>query len=405
MKTKKNFLYLFVLLINFSFAQQFKEAYYVNNLNEKIDGFVKVNALHNDKFVKFKANLKADEEILLLEDFKELVIERKSFYYSAKVTIDTNRKENVDPDSYPELKVDLQQEFLLLEKLVEGKKNLFVSYKKDIPYYFISDNYTNFNYLIYNIYNDGLTSRENTTFRQQLTIELNPDFEMAKKINSLRYFKFDLSKLFNEYNSLSGNNKLFVSLDDDKMKIKLNVIAGVKQLNFDILVGQTRNFKFDKTVPVFGLEADFQFKKFSLFVRNTITSKYNYTSNKTVLYENSISYNEEFVSEGLLYSLNFGVRKNIFKNIFIDASLEFQKNLKNNTSISFTNLSSTSLEGWIYEYNIIPTANVGLGYILNNKIAFDVRYYFNRNPYFETDKGYIIAKNSNINFNLIYTLF
>jgi hypothetical protein len=124
-----------------------------------------------------------------------------------------------------------------------------------------------------------------------------------------------------------------------------------------------------------------------------------------VLYENSISYNEEFISEGLLYSLNFGVRKNIFKNIFIDASLEFQKNLKNNTSISFTNLSSTSIEGWIYEYNIIPTANVGLGYILNNKIAFDVRYYFNRNPYFETDKGYIIAKNSNLNFNLIYTLF
>ena len=121
MKTKKNFLYLFVLFINFSFAQQFKEAYYVNNLNEKIDGFVKVNALHNDKFVKFKANLKADEEILLLEDFKELVIERKSFYYSAKVTIDANRKENVDPDSYPELKVDLQQEFLLLQKLVEGK--------------------------------------------------------------------------------------------------------------------------------------------------------------------------------------------------------------------------------------------------------------------------------------------
>lgn len=182
MKTKKNFLYVFVLFLNFSFAQQFKEAYYVNNLNEKIDGFVKVNALHNNKFVKFKSNLKADEEMLLLEDFKELVIEKKTFYYSAEVAIDANRKESIDPDSYPELKVDLQQEFLLLEKLVEGKKNLFVSYKKDIPYYFISDNYTNFSYLIYNIYNEGSTLRENTTFRQQLIKELNPNSELTKKI-------------------------------------------------------------------------------------------------------------------------------------------------------------------------------------------------------------------------------
>lgn len=340
----------------------------------------------------------------MLEDFKELVIEKKTFYYSAKVAIDANRKESIDPDSYPELKVDLQQEFLLLEKLVEGKKNLFVSYKKDIPYYFISDNYTNFSYLIYNIYNEGSTLRENTTFRQQLIKELNPNSELTKKINTLRYFKFDLSKLFNEYNILSGNNKLFVALDDDKMKIKLNAIAGVKHLNFDISLGDFANFKFDKTVPVFGFEADFQFKKFSLFVRNTITTKYNYTSNKTVLISNSIPYNEEFISEGLLYSLNFGVRKNIFKNIFLDASLELQKNLKNNTSISYKYIASTQIEGWIYEYDIIPTVNLGLGYILNKKIAFDVRYYFNRNPYFETNKGFIIAKNSNINFNLIYTL-
>ena len=270
-------------------------------------------------------------------------------------------------------------ETLFLKVLIEGKANLFSYYDGDLYKYFFSVDGSNPEQLIYIKYlKDYDVFAENSYYKYQLETKLKSSKINQKDIESLRYEKKDLEKLFLKYNE-SQNATIIVYQKEKKDDFNLKFTSSVNFASLKITdpsTGFNSSTNMDSKV-IFGFGAEVEYSlpynngKWSLFINPSIYKYQNqkayYSSNgalylpKDVLYETKVEANNLEIPVGGRYHFFLNKKSKIFLStayVFNVGKTKYEFNIKGK-----------------FDSNIRNNFVFGLGYVFTNKYSLEYRYY------------------------------
>lgn len=390
----------------------FKKGYYITVGGQKIECLVNSSTIFETK-IEIKKTEKDPVEYINNSTLDEINVEDKEFYVVRDVTIDANRKKPSDDSAYAtEVEVVLTEKRLVIKKLVDGSKSLYATYVDEVPMYFLHNlENKKIEYLVYNEYRLKNATKQNESYKRQLLRELSCTcFKGFERFEYLRYTASDLTKLFVDYNNCNGSLKENLTIKEDKNKFGLSVIGGVKQVSAKF---SQESLFYSETIsestitPSFGLEVNYNIKKFDLFLR----ASYDKISiDKTV--QTPIPSGVSTVYEIVKYSashLNLGVGvRNYFVNenkykLYFDGAIEFTKPFNSETfAITSTTLNLPESAYYNLKTNSDVSASFGLGIVFGKKYGAEIRYFLPKNLH---QKSSLLSSNiSGLSLNLIYKI-
>ncbi|MFT5891596.1 MAG: hypothetical protein ACI9Y7_001701 [Dokdonia sp.] len=268
MNTFKFFLLLITLsTISISNAQiDFEPAYYINNSNTKIEGFIQnIEWLDNPTEIKFKSNEQSESKTITIENLKEFGILNGAVYSRYDVAID---KSSNDPGNLSEVRSpEFENETLLLKKIIEGKASLYYYSGYGIVRFFYTLDDTTVKQLVYKRFqNSGTEIGVNEFYKQDLKTHLTCSTITETKYKNLKYKLSSFIPFFKLYNECSGSSSIVynqiskrTSLDKN-FRLRLKAGARNNSFSFESAAGITTAEFSDKIGVQVGLEGEFIFQ-------------------------------------------------------------------------------------------------------------------------------------------------
>ncbi|WP_200975236.1 outer membrane beta-barrel protein [Echinicola sp. 20G] len=385
---KKFLLGLVVLLANgLTYAQQnFEKAYVIDYQKDTIWGEIDFRdwAVNPDK-IEFKENNSSNVKSYAPEDIYAFQVNDQHFL-SAKVPIgiDAQKVANLEDNAT----LDIEVKNVFLQKLVIGQKSLYRFKNIDDRQYFYILSQGKLTLLeykrFYSINPEGTkVVKENNKYIGQLKLYLGNCQILDKKLNRTKYNTVSMLRLFEFYNSCSGNS-MTVYNKKEKITTKFGLIVGYSStsLTFKSDASDHRdlvdaNYDLDYGITA-GLSLELVFPKHQRkwSVQNELLySQYNF-SKEVENYSNDEGYS--YTNSDLGYSyikLNNMVRytfplANIktFLNIGLSNGLAFNETNEKVTTIMYNNNLDERPDKLIrdtrkYEQGLLLGAGIKLKYI------------------------------------------
>ncbi|MFC2109264.1 tRNA modification GTPase [Bacteroidota bacterium] len=378
----------FVLILIFAvkgYSQStFVKGYYIDNSNNKIEGFIKnYDWLNNPTEIKFKLYENSEEKILTVESVKEFTLLNISKYirYNGNMDRSTNNLDELDYSRQPIFK----KEKLFLKVVLEGKANLYSYEDEGLNRYFFSKEKSEIAPLICKSYlteNNQLT--HNNEFRQQLLNSLKCESISTNQLKQLKYRQSELLRLFIKYNEC--HKVAFVNFLKKQKKnlFNLTLRPGIRSSSLIVSNEQVpwKKIDFGKGLKSFrlGLEAEFIFgfnnNKWSLILEPTyqkFESKAETIINQRTKEKAYGSVNHESID------ISFGIKHYMFLNedvkLFASGSGVFGTSSNSLIKITTDNSSTPFL------LDINPGINlaIGIGCKYKERYNLELRYLPKRN--------------------------
>jgi hypothetical protein len=379
MKMKKQIVFLLTTIVSLNCYSQisFEKGHFIDNNNQKTNCLIKnIDWANNPTEFEYKLSENNEPKKLTIKLVKEFGIDNTSKYIKSivKLDISKNNINNLSNQKNPIFK----EEELFLKVLIEGKSNLYEYVNGNLKRYFYTKEDSIIEQLIFKRYETNeLNIAKNNRFRQQLWVNLKcPNFKMSE-IQNLNYNKNDLVKIFTEYNECHNSN---IKNFERKEKRDLFNLSFRPRLNKSSLSLNNAGTDFtisgiENTGFGFGIEVEFILpvnkNKWAIAIEPTYQS-----------FKSEKSANANNVSGGILITevdynsieIPVSLRHYFFLNnnskIFVNVSFVFDLSSKSSIEIKRSDNSTfNSLE--------IKTRNnlaFGIGYKLNDKYGFEMRY-------------------------------
>jgi hypothetical protein len=379
MKMKKQIVFLLTTIVSLNCYSQisFEKGHFIDNNNQKTNCLIKnIDWANNPTEFEYKLSENNEPKKLTIKLVKEFGIDNTSKYIKSivKLDISKNNINNLNNQKNPIFK----EEELFLKVLIEGKSNLYEYVNGNLKRYFYTKEDSIIEQLIFKRYETNeLNIAKNNRFRQQLWVNLKcPNFKMSE-IQNLNYNKNDLVKIFTEYNECHNSNIKNFERKEKRDLFNLSFRPRLKKSSLslnnagtDFTISGIENTGFG-----FGIEVEFILpvnkNKWAIAIEPTYQS-----------FKSEKSANANNVSGGILITevdynsieIPVSLRHYFFLNnnskIFVNVSYVFDLSSKSSIEIKRSDNSTfNSLE--------IKTRNnlaFGIGYKLNDKYGFEMRY-------------------------------
>ena len=251
---RKYFLLIYTTFITvFSYSQiTFEKGYFINNLNKKIECFIKnVDSRNNPTSFKYKIFESDNEKSIGIDSVKEFYIYKASKYIRKTVKID--RSSNKLNKLSRNKKVILKEEQIFLKTLIEGEANLYLFEDGALMRLFYSYKNSDIEQLIFKNY---LTTDnkigENNRFKQQLWSNLKCSSIKLTTINKLQYTKKSLFNFFNQYNKCTNSEYSNFELRQNRDLFNLSIRPQFRTSSLS-----NENFFLDYKYTDFGSKSSF----------------------------------------------------------------------------------------------------------------------------------------------------
>ncbi|MXV39052.1 outer membrane beta-barrel protein [Flavobacteriaceae bacterium Ap0902] len=404
MKNLYALLFLMALSLQ-GYAQiNFEKGYYVNNANQRIDGFIENRDWRNNpNSIEFKSSLdNASIQTLTPDVVKAFNIDNKVKYIGTEVDIDRSSSiaSKLDYRKDPVF----QKETLFLKILIERDANLYEYREGNLLRYFYKTSDSSIKQLVYKPYesNPNIVSINNA-YKKQIWNNLKCSHIPKDKIENLDYNQKDLTDYFILYNNCNQSGNVDFATETKKGEFNLTVRprVNISSMDFKPGTGKSGESKIDSHLS-FGLGVELEYifpfnrNKWALFMDP------NYQSFKADSEdsEGNTAYNTSKADYSSI-EVPIGVRHYLFLNedskFFADASI----NLDFALDSKLTYRSGLELP---IEYNTLVTNfGFGVGYKYVDKYSVELKYQSGRDVL-----GEYISWNSNyktISVILGYSIF
>lgn len=262
MKKLLLFTLIFILKINCYAQTIFKKGYFINNLGERTECFIKdldwnetPSSFHYKTILT--SNSSTNEN---LKSVKEFGIYNNVKFIKQKVDIDISSN-NINQLTSNRNPIFINKE-VFLKYIIEGKASL-LSYKHgNLTRYFFNIDNSNIEQLIYKQYyvkENNIAS--NNRFQQQLWNDLKCKNSSLKGVQNLKYTKTSLTKYFKSYNNCNNSKtKNFENNKKEKNPFSLTFKAGMINSSLEIKnpISNTRDVDFgNKSGAIFSVEGEY----------------------------------------------------------------------------------------------------------------------------------------------------
>lgn len=332
MKTK---ILALMLLISFNgISQTYQKGYYIDNNNNKIEGFIKnYDWKNNPTSFEFKRSLDLNNETIDIAFSKEFGVYGKVVYLKSQVEIERSSEKiaNIGYNKNPVF----NSETLFLKLMVSGKNKLYYYYNEGIEKFFYSSENNPIKQLIfikYKISLDDVKYKEeyknyeansvlyNETYKKQLWLEVRCPETLASEPSNVAYTGSDLTKYFAKINNCNGSTeKIEYEVKKTIFSLKAVALMNMSKIAFRT---STVNGSFDKSNSfAAGVDLEFLFPfndyKWSLFIEPSYNS-YQGDTNLAYGLNNSLNQTVKLkmnyiqIPIGLRYYLNINNDSKIF---------------------------------------------------------------------------------------------
>lgn len=351
----------------------FEKGYYINNLDQRIDGFIKnQDWKDNPSQFEFKTTDNSAPSTVDLNYAREFGFENGAKYIRATVDID---RSNVALNSLSNRRSpELIEETLFLKMLVQGDAELFSYEDGNMKRYFYSNSDRGIKQLIYKKYlYENQKIRTNTYYKQQLLNSFKCVSVSKENIKKLRYQSSPLERFFIAYNNCKNPDYTNNIVKESREFFHLNIRPGVKNAHLDLerfsTIGlASRKISFDEEWSFrLGLEAEFILPfhkdKWSIFIEPT------YQYYKSSIQVDAVKSSADYKS----IELPLGLRHYFFLNnkskLFLNAAYVIDFNL--NSTINVENRI-------LLEVKTRINFALGAGYKYADRYSFEFRYDMDR---------------------------
>ena len=379
MNTFKFFLLLITLsTISISNAQiDFEPAYYINNSNTKIEGFIQnIEWLDNPTEIKFKSNEQSESKTITIENVKEFGIVDGVVYSRFDVKIDKSSNDN---DNLSEVRSpDFENETLFLKKIIEGKASLYYYSGYGVQRFFYTLDDTPIKQLVYKRFqNSGTQIGVNELYKQELKTYVTCSSISESNYKNLKYKITSLLSLFETYNDCEGSSTIVFNQESKKFlgesKFKLRAKVGGRSNMFSFISSSSSGvIDFPNKIGVqFGLEGEFIFN----FNRNKWSAllEASYFGYKDEIIAFASTINQTFEIDYSAIEFSVGARHSFFFNENSRAFVNVHYIIPININQSFDRTISSSFD------EFATLANFGLGTgVEYKKISAEFKYGFDR---------------------------
>jgi len=392
-KAMRTFTYFFLFLICFKLSAQikFEKGYYLNNQNQRIDGYIKNQDWKNNPTeFEFKKQLEEiQSESIQMSDASEFCIEGQSIFKRCDVNIErsTDNLRNLSHDRNPVWK----KETLFLKVIVQGKASLYQYVDPRIYKYFYQIENKPVEQLVCIKYFDNQSGSDevktNSFYKNQLYNFVRCEDQKMEFFDQISYNQSDLLKQFSKYNNCNGE-KVQSKFETPKGIFVLKITAGINNAKLkvdDINYHYNFGTSFSNKIVINGgveFEYFLPFNKYkwSIFT-NPSYAKYSnsekYTRNidnnpvlGTVTFNTEVEYNNLEISIGARY--HFLINEN--SKLYLGLAYVFNSSLNSGINVKRDGVL-------IEDYDVKPNTNflLGLGYNYHKKIGIECRYYTTTN--------------------------
>jgi hypothetical protein len=198
----------FVSLFPLSVFSQitFEPSYYINNDNERIDGFIKnLDWKNNPSTIEFKSTLESDIQVLTTEDVQLFEINGYLKYLSINIEVDqsSDAASELTTSAVP----NYEQKDIFLKVLIEGEASLYSFVVRNSRRYYIKVGDNPIETLEYKrfLVTNSLV-RENLGYQRQLLESFICSSISNRDITKLEYKRRQLEAIFIKYNECVGSN-------------------------------------------------------------------------------------------------------------------------------------------------------------------------------------------------------
>ncbi|MEW7290716.1 tRNA modification GTPase [Aquimarina sp. 2304DJ70-9] len=389
----KQILIALLLLIGLSSQAQikFENGYFITNAGERVECLIKnMDWKNNPTQFEYKTSEDAESKTETIRTIKEFAIIGVSKYQKHQVNIDKSSEEinSLSTDRNPEF----QMVTVFLKVLVEGKSNLYLYEDQTLRKFFFKTEDKPIEQLIYKSYKVSPSEiGKNTRYKQQLWNTLKCDNISLKKIEALRYYKSQLTKLFVDYNTCNDPDAEVTVFEknqsEDSFNLTIRPRINFSSLKFEENSTALRVYDFgSKQNFSLGIEAEyilpFNKGKWGLFIEPT----YQYFEsdaelriptggiiNRVRILNADIDYKSLELPIGIRHYMHVNKSSSVFITgaYIIDITLDS----KINVIETFTNPDFVRQE----EIEIKSKGNLGLGIGYNYKSKYSVEFRYNTN--------------------------
>lgn len=415
---KKITLLFAILFASISYAQE-KKGYYINNNNEKVEGYIRSAAILNPATVSFKPLSGGDFAALNLNNVTEYGIDNEVKLQKHTVDVDmTGGNQVAGSKESVWNKMDI-----FLNVITEGDATLYSYTMNNVVRYFYSVKSKDIapKQLIYKKFQESSGPvKENHSFRQQLYADLKCEGQTDRSFLKVNYYQDELTDVVKKFNACNssgtstdaGTSKTFAKNEEKKVAIKFTLYAGADFTNIKVSTDQSNltSTEENTTSPGIGaelalriLKGDYEF--FTRFeyekLKATVENTYSFSSYNTVT--------ETHMLEADVLNFYLGARKNFAigaqNKIFVDAALCISNPIgdwemyRKAYNAGGNYVMSGRIDGLRTSFSV----NFGVGYVFNDKYGIAVRYDTNRNMFggISTSDETKISK---LSLNLRYTI-
>lgn len=354
----------------------FEKAYFISKTGERIECLIKdYDWRSNPNNFEYKLSDTSPVKNMKTSDVQLFEIYNRGKFISEKVKIDKSSSDlsklsgNREPNYV--------EEELFLKEIVNGKADLYEYVDGPLVRYFYKLNEDKPTQLIYKAYDHDVNQvAYNKDYIMQLQKDLNCDGFSKNSIESSKYRKFDLTRIFTNYNKCSDPNFKQESKETKKFTFGLAVIPRLnsQSLSLENPFEYTKFTLGNKMTFGIGIELEavlpFNKGKWAIIMEPNY-QQYKGEATISVPYQESRSRYTK--AEYKAIEVPIGIRHYIF----LDTTSKISVNILYGFDFGMNSNVEYGRDGYKYydyELKMKSAFQFGLGYKYNNKYSVEARY-------------------------------
>lgn len=381
----KYFVHLLLFFAVFSVHAQirFEPGYIVDNNGVKKDVLIQNKDWRsNPSTIRYKLTEDGSTQTASITDIKEFGIGNETRYLKFYAPIDKSpiRLELLRTNPEPEY----QMEWVFLNKMVEGKADLYLYRGMGVDKFFYSFENGEVQPLVHKKFIEGTSVKHNNQFRNQLYSELNCGDKSAEEFRGLTYSAEVLRNYFIDYNKCKNVNYTVFEKNLNKLKINLHAKAGLDFSRIHVIKGYNAGgMKFDpKNSLRLGAEMElvlpFKRDKWAVFIESTYRTQklegeyINKTTFESYATELDFRYDYFTGSGGLRHYFFFDEKSRLYLNTAMSFDIPLRSEIK------FDRVESYPMDPVLNEVEVSAYLVFGMGFSYLNKVSAEFRYELDR---------------------------
>lgn len=386
-----------------SYSQiSFESGYFINDLNQKTECFIKNSDwLNNPTEFTYKQSKDSEEKIASIKNVIEFGINNASKYVRSTVKIDKS-SDSFDHMNFEKKPLFIEEQ-LFLKVLVEGNAKLYLYNEGNLIRFFYNVGGSTIEPLIFKTYKTTMYEvAKNNSFRQQLWSVFEGQCVSKKDIENISYDKKELVNLFVKYNQCSKSESIIFENIQKRDLFNFTLKVGLKNTSLQIqnTITDRKDTDFGNKVGVdVGVEAEFVMpfnkNKWAFIIQPTYQYFKSEIPNK---------FSGDYIREVNYQSIEipFGIRYYYFLNndIKLFATIAMIVDLPIKSYINFKNADGSNVSSLEIKPNGYP--GLGFGCKVKDRYNMEIRGFGNRNIL-----GYSpwVSEYKTVSLTFGYTLF